>query len=268
MGWMTRCVERSGWIFAGVAAIVAVAFPTTGAGKLAMLIVAGAIGVAAVDHIRRIPRVLIKPPAAGAIAIGVVVIASAIVFVPIFGDVGWTMGDWGIQHAVMKQVAAGLHDGHVPTWSHSLSTGEAPLETYPAMTYLIDRVLAIATGLEEQLPLFLLIFGVVIHTLVAVGITRLCLRVAPAPIAAIAGLTQLVDSGPIMAGGIGAGGIASNLEWALIHNALAQAFSLLALMAVVAAIERPRLRTSSRSRSGPRSPPRHTRRRCCSWASW
>lgn len=240
---MVRWLERWGaWILVGAAVVVAVALPTTGAGGIALLIVAGALGVAVVDHGARVPRVIAKPskPVAGAIAIGVVVVGAAAVFGRVLHDhIGWTMGDWGIQHAVLKDVIHGLHDHHLPAWSHALSTGDAPLETYPAMTYLIGGALAIVTGSEDRLPLFLLCFGVVIHALIAIGITRLCLRVAPAPVAAVAGLTQLID-----AGGISAGGVAGNLEWALIHNALAQAFALFAVMAVIAAIERPRLRTT------------------------
>lgn len=237
-----RLERRSAWILVGVALVVAIALPTTGAGGISLLIVVGALGVAVVDHGARIPRAVTKPsrPVARAIAIGVVVVGAAAVFGRVLHDaIGWTMGDWGIQHAVMKSVIHGLHEHHLPVWSHALSTGDAPLETYPAMTYLIGSALAIVTGSEDRLPVFLLCFGIVVHTLIAIGITRLCLRVAPAPIAAVAGLTQLID-----AGGISAGGVAGNLEWALVHNALSQAFALFAVMAVIAAIERPRLRTT------------------------
>lgn len=206
-----------------------------------MLVVTSVIGIAVLAFGKRIPvGWKLSSNAAGAIAIGVVVFGSAAVFDPVWHDrVGWTMGDWGVQRAVLRDVIAGIGDGHIPVWSHALSTGDAPLETYPAMTYLIGAVLAIGSGFETELPLFLLIFGVAVHTLVAVGITRLCLRVAPAPIAALAGLTQIVD-----AGGISAGGLAGNLEWALVHSALAQAFALFAVVSVVACVERPRLRTS------------------------
>lgn len=225
----------------GAAVTAALAFPASSAGGAAMLIVAGALGIAVVEIGKRIPGDW-KPSSnlAGASAIGVVAFGSAAVFKRVIYDpIGWTMGDWGVQRAVLSSVISGMHHGHIPVWSHALSTGDAPLETYPAMTYLISAALAIGTGSEGHLALFLLIFGIVVHTLVAVGITRLCLRVAPAPVAAIAGLTQIVD-----VGGISAGGLAGNLEWALVHNALGQAFALCAVTSVVAAVEQPRLRTS------------------------
>jgi hypothetical protein len=239
LGWVQR---RSGWILVGAGLLAALAFPTTGAGGAGMLIVVGALGVAIADHGGKLPLGVRQPPpgVTGAIAVGVVVVAGAAVFGRLLDDSpGWTMGDWGIQHAVLREVIDGIKDGDLPVWSHALSTGDAPLETYPAITYLVAGTGAIVTGMEDDLPRYLLCFAAAVHILVAVGITRLCLRVAPAPIAAIAGVTQLLDYG-----NISAGGIAGNIEWALVHSAFGQALLLFGAVSALDAIARPRLRTS------------------------
>jgi hypothetical protein len=242
---VTAFLQRFGaWLLVGGATLAALAFPTTGAGGLAMLIVVGAFGVGVVAYGPRV-RAWIAPRGlgtgvAGALAVAFIVIGAAVVFGRVFHDpVGWTMGDWGVQHAVLADVIDGMRDGHIPRWTHALSTGDAPLETYPALTYMFAGIGALATGMADALPRFLLVFGVVVHVLVAVGITRMCLRVAPPWVACALGLTQLVD-----AGNISAGGITGNLQFALVHNALGQAFFLLALASLCNALERPRLRTS------------------------
>jgi hypothetical protein len=235
-------LQRYGaWLLVGGAAIAALAFPTTAPGGVGFVIVAGALGIAVAEHGGRLWR---RAPdlgdgVAGAIAVGLVVVGAAVVFGRVAHDeLGWTMGDWGIQHAVLRDVVDGMCAGDLPGWTHALSTGDAPLETYPAVTYLVAGAGAVATGAED-LTRYLLCFAVAIHALIAVGITRLALRVAPAPVACLLGLVQLVDHG-----NISAGGVSGDVKWALVHNALAQAVFLVAIVAVCNAVMRPRLRSS------------------------
>src|SRR5204863_98104 len=49
----------------------------------------------------------------------------------------WQMGDWGPQHAVLARVMPGLPGLHTPVWNHAVGTGDAPMELYPKLAYVV-----------------------------------------------------------------------------------------------------------------------------------
>ena len=127
--WLERIAP--GWVLVGAGLLAALAFPATGAGGAGMLIVIGALGVAVVDHAGKLPLAVRRPPRTltGAIAVGVVVVAGAAVFGRLLdGSPGWTMGDWGVQHAVLKDVIAQVAGNDV-TIIDSAETTAGAVET-------------------------------------------------------------------------------------------------------------------------------------------
>ncbi|KAB2909694.1 MAG: hypothetical protein F9K40_03770 [Kofleriaceae bacterium] len=171
---------------------------------------------------------------------GAVVVVAFVVFRAVFASkLGWLWGDWGPQRAVLTGILPGLESGDVPTWNHRVSTGDAPLETYPAFGYLLTGGIAIATGMTDNLMTLMMAVAVGVHVLLALCVTRLALRLAPAPIAALVGILCLVDTGHISSGGV-----MGLLQWALFHSAVGQLFCLLAAIQVVDAVREPRLSRS------------------------
>jgi len=152
----------------------------------------------------------------------------------------WQMGDWGPQHAVLSHVVPSLPGLDLPVWNHAVSTGDAPLELYPSLAYLVTGYIALALGLTHDLPLALMVVAVIVHVAVAAATTALATRIAPRPIALVVGLGTLVDSGAVAHGGT-----VGLFRWALLHSALALAFSSVAAVAVIAALRRPRLSASA-----------------------
>ncbi len=236
-------VARSpGWQLVIAGLLLAVLFPARATGAIGMTIVAAGLGVAAALSWPRLPPWLRRPPAdvTSALVICVVVVSGVSTFwEALMQPPDWPMGDWGPQHAVLADAMSSMPGLDLPVWNHRLSTGDAPFELYPSLTYLIAGHLAHALGLEHDVPHALMIVAVIAHLTIAAMTAAIAMRIAPKPLALIVALIALVDSGAIAHGGT-----VGLFRWALLHSAVALAFSLVAAFAVVAALRRPRLATS------------------------
>lgn len=224
------------------AAILALAFPARSSGSLGLGALAGALGVAAVIAWPHAPAWVRSPPEriASALVIATVVVVGVAVFRDILTESpDWQMGDWGPQRAVLAHVMPALPGLDVPVWNQAVSTGDAPLELYPAMSYLVTGHLALALGLEHDLPLALMIVAVLVHLTIAAATTAIAMQVAPRPLALGIGLFTLVDSGAVAHGGS-----VGLFRWALLHSAFALAASTIAALGILAALRRPRLAVS------------------------
>lgn len=237
-----RALARPGAQLVLAAAILAIAFPASAAGSIGLAGLCGALGIAlmvawpyAPEWVRT-PR----PRAASAFVLAVVAVVGIATFRNVLTESpDWQMGDWGPQRAVLAHIMPSLPGLDVPVWNHAVSTGDAPLELYPSLSYLLTGHLAAIFGLEHDLPLALMIVAVVVFLLIALATTAIAMHVAPRPIALVIGLFTLVDSGAVAHGGT-----VGLFRWALLHSALALAFSTLAALAVLSALRRPRLATS------------------------
>lgn len=225
------------------AAVLAVAFPANVSGALGLAALAGALGVAAVAAWPHAPAWLRSPPehVTSALVIAVVVVVGVAVFREILTESpDWQMGDWGPQHAVLAHVMPALPGFDVPVWDHAVSTGDAPLELYPSLSYLVTGHVALALGLGHDLPLALMIVAVVVHLVIAAATAAIAMQVAPRPIALVIGLCTLVDSGAVAHGGT-----VGLFRWALLHSAFALAFGVIAALGILEALQRPRLAASA-----------------------
>ena len=223
-------------------AVLALAFPGDVAGAVGVMILAAALGIGAVLLWPRAPAWLRRPPVDVTTAIVVTVVATAGVVV--FWDAlvtspDWPIGDWGPQHAVLAQVVPHMPGLDLPVWTHLLSTGDAPLELYPSLAYVVTGHLAVVLGLEHDLAHALLIVAVIVHVGIAVGTTLIAARIAPRPLALLVGVVALVDTGAVAHGGT-----VGLFRWGLLHGALSLAFATVAALGVVDALRRPRLATS------------------------
>src|SRR5213078_3881518 len=126
-----------------------------------------------------------------------------------------------------------------PVWNHAVSTGDAPLELYPSLSYLIAGHVALALGLGDDVPLAMMIVAVIVHVAIAVATAAIALAVAPRPVALGVGLLALVDTGAVAHGGT-----VGLFRWGLLNSAMALACSTIAALGVLAALRRPRLAAS------------------------
>jgi hypothetical protein len=224
------------------AAVLALAFPAHASGAIGLATLAGALGMAAVVAWPHAPTWLRSPPEriASALVIAVVVVAGVAVFQDILTESpDWQMGDWGPQHAVLAHVMPALPGLDVPVWNHAVSTGDAPLELYPALGYFVTGHLALALGFTGDLPLALMIVAVLVHLTIAAATAAIAMQVAPRPLALLIGLCTLVDSGAVAHGGT-----VGLFRWALLHSAFALACEAIAALGILAALRRPRLAAS------------------------
>lgn len=222
--------------------VLALLFPAHATGAIGLTLIAAGLGVAVARTWPYAPAWLREPPAGIATAIGVtiIIVAGLATFQEALTQrPDWPLGDWGPQHAVLARIMPSLPGLDVPVWNHALSTGDAPLELYPSLTYLVTGHLASLLGLEHDLPRALMIVAVLVHVAIAVATMLLAARVAPRPIAVGAGMVALVDSGAIAHGGT-----VGLFEWALLHSAMALALAAFAALGVLAALRRPRLAAS------------------------
>jgi hypothetical protein len=241
--WARTLARSPGWQLVLGGVLLALAFPSRLAGTAGLAIVAGALGIAAMLGWPRLPDWLRAPPAALASAI---VIAIVVAFgVSTFWDTmtvspDWQMGDWGPQHAVLRRAMSALPGLELPVWNQAAGTGDAPFELYPKLAYLVTGHTALLLGLDDDLPLAMMIVAVLVHIAIAVATTLLAARVAPRPIALVVGLLTVVDSGAVAHGGT-----VGLFHWALLHSALALAFATAAALGVIAALRKPRLPASA-----------------------
>ena len=239
-GWIVR--RPGGQLVVG-AALLALAFPAHVSGGLGLAALAGALGVAAVAAWPHAPDWVRQPPER--IATTLVVCTVVVVGMAVFREVlteppDWQMGDWGPQRAVLAHVVPSLPGLDVPVWNQVIATGDAPLELYPSLSYLVTGHLAVVLGLEHDLPLALMIMAVIVHLTIAAATTAIAIQVAPRPLALLIGLCTLVDSGAVAHGGT-----VGLFRWALLHSAFALACATIAALGVLEALRRPRLAASA-----------------------
>ena len=224
------------------AVVVAIAFPTSSAGSIALAILGGAGGVGACLAWPHAPDWLRAPPPRVAAAVGLTIVA--VLGLGTFWDVltetpDWQMGDWGPQRTALAHLMPSLPGLHAPVWDHTVSTGDAPYDLYPSLAYFVAGHLAVVLGLEHDLPLVLMITAVLVHVAIALGTTAIAMHLASKPIAVLVGVAALVDGGAVAHGGT-----VGLFRWALLHSALSLAFAMIAALGVIGALTRPRLRTS------------------------
>jgi hypothetical protein len=225
------------------AAVLALAFPGRAPGSLGLAALAGALGILVLVVWPRLPEFVRAPPDSTATAVVIAIVAVA--GVAVFSDAlsaspDWQMGDWGPQRAVLSHVVPSLPGLDLPVWNQAVSTGDAPLELYPSLAYLVTGYVAVVLGLTHDLPLALMIVAVIVHLTIAVATAGLAMQVAPKPIAVLVGVATLVDSGAVAHGGT-----VGLFRWALLHSAMALAGSAIAALGVLAALRRPRLSASA-----------------------
>jgi hypothetical protein len=236
-------IARSpGWQLVIGGALLALVFPSRLPGSVGLAIVAGGLGVAVARWWPRLPASVRAPREAirEALVIALVAAAGLVTFhAALATSPDWPIGDWGPQHAVLARVIDHLPGLDVPAWNHAVGTGDAPLELYPKLAYLVVGHIALATGLTDDLPHAMLIVAVLVHVAIAVATALLAARLAPRPIALGVGLVALVDTGAVAHGGT-----VGLFRWGLLHSALALLFATVAALGVIAALRRPRLAAS------------------------
>ncbi len=236
-------LARSPAVQAVAAALVLiVAFPSTTSGTIGALTLCGALGIAVAVWWAHAPAAFRQPPRK--VATALVLLAVTVFGVVAFWDTltespDWQMGDWGPQHAVLARIMPSLPGLHVPVWNQVVSTGDPPLELYPAFTYLVTGHLALALGLEHDLPLAFMIVATIAHIGLALATAAVASRIAPRPLALAVSVLFLVDGGTITHGGV-----VGLYHWAILHSALAHVFSMIAALGIMAALKRPRIGAS------------------------
>jgi hypothetical protein len=215
------------------AIIIAIAFPASPAGTLALGALAACAGVAVMEL--RVPTLPAWLGTATVIAL-IVALGISAFWEPLTTSPDWQLGDWGPQHAVVARILPSLPGFDVPVWNHAVATGDAPLELYPAFTTLLVGHVALLT---EDIPLALMIVAIVVHIALAVLTALIAMRIASRKLALVVGLAFLVDSGAVSHGGT-----VGLFRWAILHTAVAEVFALVAVLGVLAALRKPRLGVS------------------------
>ncbi len=153
----------------------------------------------------------------------------------------WRVGDWAIQRAVLAKLMPHVPGFSFPTWMHEVSTGDAPLETYPALAYVVTAHVAWLADLRSDLPRAMMIVAVAVHVGLAVQTLRITVRVAPLPAAVLVAVVALLDVGDLSGGGV-----SSLFRWGLFHHAFAQVLVLWGAVAVLDALRAPSQGTAVR----------------------
>jgi hypothetical protein len=234
--------SRPGAQLVAGAIVLALVFPATPVGAICRVICYGALGIGVALGWPRLPEHVRQP--APVIAKTLVVVLVAILGIVVFWDVltvppDWQVGDWGPQHAVLARIMPSLPGLDIPVWNHAVSTGDAPLELYPALTYVFTGHFAWLFGLEGDLPLAFMIVATLVHVALAVTTAAITMRIAPKPLAFVVAALFLVDSGAISHGGT-----VGLFHWAILHSAFAHVFSMIAALGILAALKRPRIGAS------------------------
>src|SRR5581483_4177408 len=109
-------------------------------GELGLAALGGALGIAATVWWPRAPDWLRAPPdyTMRAAVISIIVVVGLVTFRNVLTKTpDWPLGDWGPQHAVLAHIMPSMPGLDVPVWNQAVSTGDAPLELYPALAYLV-----------------------------------------------------------------------------------------------------------------------------------
>ena len=217
-----RRVARSpGWQLVLGGAVLALAFPSRLAGAVGLAMLCGAAGVGVARAWPGLPDWLRAPPPRIATALVVALVLGlglSAFWETLTVSPDWQQWDWGPQHAVLRRGIAALPGLEPPVWNHAVGTGDAPFELYPRLAYLLTGHLALALGLEHDLPLAMNVVAVLVHLALAAATALIAMRVAPRPLALVYGALALVDSGAVAHGGT-----VGLFRYALVHSALALA---------------------------------------------
>ncbi len=221
-------------------AVVATALfaPSTQAGGVSLVLLVAAAGAGLAWAAAHIPSRSAPGFLGPALAYLIVFTVAVIAFHSPWFDTGLYIHDWGTHHAVTQSLLDGLRGGHVPTWANDMSTGDAPLELYPALTYYIAAGLALLFHTSDT-AMVLARLAIAVQVLLALGTVRLALRFVSWRLAVVAGLLVLLDRGNGTSGGASA-----VLYWGLLHNGVALCLWVFALGSLVNALRRPRLGSS------------------------
>ncbi len=225
-----------------VGLLLALSLPSQGAGSIGAVVCFAAAGIA----VGRFGPHISWPPVSArwwAFIGGVLLVAlGASVFrVELTESPAWRVGDWAIQRAVLAKLMPHVPGFGFPTWMHEVSTGDAPLETYPALAYVVTAHFAWLADLRADLPRAMMIVAVAVHVGLAVQTMRITVRVAPLPAAVLVGVVALLDVGDLSGGGV-----SSLFRWGLFHHAFAQVLVLWAAVAVLDALRTPSQATAVR----------------------
>ena len=227
-------------LFAASALMVAsAAHRRTLAGTLASLALAALIGALVVAWLPRVAKAVPKmdvPRAVRALLAPALVLAvAAFVFVdPRARDWDFEKGDWAIHVYLAEELAAALDRGRIPAYLHGFNTGDSPFELYPLATHWLTAQLARVFDMRDQVPDVMGWLGVGGFVLLAVGVARLASRMAPWPLAALAGALVLLDAGELFAGGA-----IATLYYALLDQTLALVLGVFGVGALADWLARP-----------------------------
>ncbi len=218
-----------------MAAAVVLIVPATAAGGWALVLSAG-IAAALLSIVTATRRERLPRPPRWLVPLAVAALGLAI-FWGTPAEVRWRIGDWGPHHVLTRALERSLREGSgIPRWLLGVSSGHAPYDMYPVMTYLVAAWLAVFSGARDDIPAVLFALAVACHVLLCVNLTRLALRMSRRWLAFVVGALSLVDLGGFDSGAAGA-----ILGVGLVHGALAQCFTLTAFIAGLDFLARPRL---------------------------
>jgi hypothetical protein len=224
------------WLPAATATAITLSMPDRGAGSIAAVVVAALLAVALRRSSSAVTWSSISSRTWRWIAIAVVAVCGVAVFRDLLTDSpDWRLGDWGIQRTVLAKVMQHIPGFHTPVWMNSVSTGDAPLETYPALAYVAAGHLAWITGLSDDIPRALMVAAVLVHVGLAIFTMRIAYRVATLGAAIFVAMVALLD-----VGALSGGGVSSLFRWGLFHHAFAQMLVLWSIVAVLDALHKPR----------------------------
>jgi len=147
---------------------------------------------------------------------------------------GAALDDWAPHHVQVSVVAEAMREGRTPRWTHLLFAGEPLGDLYPAFGTYVAAWVTNAYRLTDAVPRALALVGAGGVVAIAVAVTTLSLRIVRWPFALVAGLVTLFDGGNSVSSGSGA-----VFVLALYQHALGQAFSLFAVAAAIASVQRP-----------------------------
>ena len=194
-------------LFAAAALMVASsAHRRTLAGTLASLTLAALIGALVVGWLPKLaeasPKVALPRWLRALLAPAIVLAVAAFVFFDeSIGDWDFEKGDWAIHVYLAEELAAALDRGRIPNYLHGLNTGDSPFELYPLAMHWVTAQLARLFDMRDQVSEVMGWLAVTGYVLLAVGIARLASRMAPWPLAALAGVLAVLDAGELFAGG-------------------------------------------------------------------
>jgi hypothetical protein len=217
-----------------VCAVAASVYSQTAAGGWALLVLAS---IAVWLAVPRIPSLLAtaRAPSPAVLSLVIVMVSTCLLLEPTLAGPRWRDWDYGAHHALTRILTRAFSQGApMPQWVMSLSTGDAPFDLYPWITYVLAALGACALGGELHVPTVLSLLALAIHTGIALCVLHIARRFCSWPLALLAGGVVLLDPGSFETGVF-----QSMVEIGLIHSGLAELAGLIALAAAFGALRRP-----------------------------